>query len=59
VHNDSSTAADNFVSLKAFFSLFPEYKANEFWISGESYAGIYVSFDANHPAQPTTPKNKP
>jgi hypothetical protein len=41
-HNDSSTAADNFVSLKSFFIKFPEYQKNDFWISGESYAGIYI-----------------
>jgi len=41
-HNDTSTAADNFASLKAFFALFPEFKGNDFWISGESYAGIYI-----------------
>jgi len=41
-HNDTSTAADNFASLQVFFKSFPEYSSNDFWISGESYAGIYI-----------------
>ena len=42
IHNDTGTAADNFAAIQAWFAGFPEYKANDFWISGESYAGIYV-----------------
>lgn len=41
-HNDTSTAADNYAAVQAFFAKFPEYKSNEFFISGESYAGAYV-----------------
>jgi hypothetical protein len=40
VHNDTATAADNLKSLEIFFAGFPEYKANDFWITGESYAGV-------------------
>eukprot|EP00039_Didymoeca_costata_P028038 m.19801 g.19801 ORF g.19801 m.19801 type:complete len:487 (-) comp6676_c0_seq2:269-1729(-) len=40
--NDTSTAVDNHNVLKAFFKGFPEYSKNEFFITGESYAGIYV-----------------
>lgn len=39
---DNVTAADNHAALQDFFSKFPEYKTNEFYITGESYAGIYV-----------------
>lgn len=41
-HSDTSTAADNLAALVDFFSKFPEFRSNPFWISGESYAGIYV-----------------
>lgn len=41
-HNDDSSAADNLAAVEKFYELFPEYKANQFFISGESYAGIYV-----------------
>jgi cathepsin A (carboxypeptidase C) len=39
---DDETANDNFLALKSFFVKFPEYQTNEFFLTGESYAGIYV-----------------
>lgn len=39
---DALTAQDNLVALVSFFSNFTEFKGREFYISGESYAGIYV-----------------
>ena len=36
------TAFDNHEALKDFFAGFPEYAGNEFYVTGESYAGIYV-----------------
>ena len=43
MYNDTNSADDN---LAAFLSLmetkFPELQANDLYISGESYAGIYV-----------------
>jgi carboxypeptidase C (cathepsin A) len=38
-HNDSSQAVDNYHAYLKFFELFPEYKDNSFFITGESYAG--------------------
>jgi serine carboxypeptidase-like clade 1 len=40
--NDTQTANDNFDFLVEFFKGFPEYAANDFYIAGESYAGVYV-----------------
>uniref|UniRef100_A0A8C4VU18 Lysosomal protective protein n=1 Tax=Gopherus evgoodei TaxID=1825980 RepID=A0A8C4VU18_9SAUR len=35
--NDSQVARDNYLALKEFFRLFPEYSKNEFFLTGESY----------------------
>jgi carboxypeptidase C (cathepsin A) len=40
--NDTQTAADNYAALQAFFADFSEFRGNEFYISGESYAGVYI-----------------
>jgi len=42
IANDTTNAADNLAAVTAFFAGFPEYSSNEFFITGESYAGIYV-----------------
>lgn len=42
VNTDESTALDAYEFLVNFFKAFPEYKANKFYITGESYAGIYI-----------------
>jgi len=39
---DAQTAVDNLAALHAFFGAFPELKRNEFYVSGESYGGVYV-----------------
>ncbi|XP_078411602.1 lysosomal protective protein isoform X1 [Cetorhinus maximus] len=40
--NDSAVSFNNYLALKEFFRLFPEYSKNEFYITGESYGGVYV-----------------
>jgi carboxypeptidase C (cathepsin A) len=39
---DQITAHDNLQALLVWFKEFPEYRDHDFYISGESYAGIYV-----------------
>ena len=38
----SQVSLDNFWALKYFIMKFPEFSKNEFFITGESYGGIYV-----------------
>ncbi|XP_058751508.1 serine carboxypeptidase-like 45 [Vicia villosa] len=40
--NDEMTAKDNLVFLQQWFTKFQEYKNNDFFITGESYAGHYA-----------------
>lgn len=40
--NDNKTAADNYLFVQKWFAAYPEYQKNPFFITGESYAGIYV-----------------
>lgn len=42
VASDSSVAQDNYNAMVKFFEKFPELKDNDFYIAGESYAGIYI-----------------
>lgn len=51
VYNDSVTTQDNYYALVTFFSGFAELLQNQFWIAGESYAGIYVPYLATYIAE--------
>jgi carboxypeptidase C (cathepsin A) len=42
VWNDTSSASANLQFLLAFFNAFPSDRSRELFISGESYAGVYV-----------------
>ena len=37
----SQVSLHNYQALVDFFKKFPEYRSNEFFITGESYAGVY------------------
>jgi serine carboxypeptidase-like clade 2 len=41
-YTDTRTAQDNLLSIVQWFKKFPEFASNKFWISGESYCGMYI-----------------
>jgi carboxypeptidase C (cathepsin A) len=43
-YDDGTVAEDNYRALTDFFRKFPNLKKNDFYISGESYAGIYIPY---------------
>jgi carboxypeptidase C (cathepsin A) len=43
-YSDDQSAEDSLVAVLAFFEKFPEMKSHDLYISGESYAGIYVPY---------------
>jgi len=45
--NDDNVAVDNLHTVLGWYELFPEFKTNDLYISGESYAGIYVPYLLN------------
>jgi hypothetical protein len=53
--NDNITAADNHKALDAFFASFPEYASNDFFITGESYAGLCLLDDVVDSCVVSTP----
>ncbi|CAN9512227.1 unnamed protein product [Ophioblennius macclurei] len=40
--NDTEVSLVNFLALKEFLRLFPEFSSNQLFLTGESYAGIYI-----------------
>lgn len=42
ITNDTSVAKDNLKALLLFFDRYPTYKGNDFYLAGESYAGVYI-----------------
>uniref|UniRef100_A0A7N8YLG4 Carboxypeptidase n=1 Tax=Mastacembelus armatus TaxID=205130 RepID=A0A7N8YLG4_9TELE len=42
VTNDTEVSMNNYLALKEFFQLFPEFSQNELFLTGESYGGIYI-----------------
>ena len=40
--DDESTAKANYGAVVQFFDRFPEFESSEFFVAGESYAGVYV-----------------
>jgi carboxypeptidase C (cathepsin A) len=47
-YDDDQSAQDNLTAVLSFFEKFPEFKEHDLYISGESYAGIYVPYLANY-----------
>ncbi|XP_038663062.1 lysosomal protective protein-like [Scyliorhinus canicula] len=40
--NDMEVAENNYLALLAFFKKFPSFQRNDFYVTGESYGGVYV-----------------
>jgi len=59
VYNDTGVAGWNYEFLLNWFNMYPQFKSNPFWITGESYAGIYVPSLANLVMQATIKKTFP
>lgn len=46
-YDDVQSAKDNYATVLGWFEKFPEYKTHRVFVSGESYAGIYVPYLAH------------
>jgi serine carboxypeptidase-like clade 2 len=42
--SDENTANDSYAALKEWFKRFPEFAGRDFYITGESYGGMYVPY---------------
>ena len=61
-NTDTNTAASSLLVLQSFYAAFPEFRANPLWLTGESYAGVYIPMFAYNVfhynvANPSTPLN--
>lgn len=54
VWTDDVTAENLLYGVKQFLSLFPDLKGRPFYVSGESYAGVYIPFLAKHILEDTS-----
>ncbi len=41
LHSDMSQSEDAFTALRGFYDAFPDFRSNDLFVTGESYAGIY------------------
>ena len=42
--SDATSSLDNLEALLSFFEKFPGFLGNDLYLSGESYAGVYVPY---------------
>ena len=54
VWTDDITAENLLYGIKQFLDLFPDLKGRSFYVSGESYAGVYIPFLAKHILEDTS-----
>ncbi|CAJ0599499.1 unnamed protein product [Cylicocyclus nassatus] len=48
VWNDDKAASDIYLALKNFLTVYPYFSSSEFYVTGESYAGVYVPTLTRH-----------
>lgn len=41
---DWNSSVDNLAAMLSFFDIYPSFRKNDLYISGESYAGLYVPY---------------
>lgn len=47
LHSDNTVGQDMVATMLGWYEKFPEFKNHDLFISGESYAGVYVPYTAN------------